>query len=167
MVNYSNFIKSVCNDDMSNNAIIIFAEDASNKTTREKNAHAFCENQDKIKLIFRSDISRKTLYEKCKAIQTVGAGADKSFNADNEGIWLKYKLLYNKEVTNEEIAKISDDSVGDDEKTDELHSTLNSFCNDFLIGIRKVMLAIEKAEISLPIDDVQTLIEDLLEKIEF
>ena len=160
-VNYSKFIESVCKDDMSSNAIIIFVEDKSNKNTKDKNALAFCEYQDKIKLIFRSEVSRNKLYEKCKAIQTVGAGADESFNADNEAIWLKYILLYNMELSDEKIAEISDDSYGDDE--DELDNAFMSFCNDFLIMIREVMLAIDKSEISLPIEDVQAMIEDLLD----
>jgi len=155
---YANFIKNICDVHISTDTIIFFAENNSKKKTKDNNFLAFREYHKKIKMIRYSAVKIDMLYNKTSTIKELGEGAERSYDADAASEWLKNKLLYNRENI-EDADIMSDDAY-------ELEDIFAVFCQEFLIGIRKIMIAIDKAETGLPEEDIQKEIKKQLDEIQ-
>jgi len=143
---YTRFIKSILADDMSDEAIVFFAENNSKKTTKDNNAFAFCKHRKKIKMIIHSTVPFGEFYKVCESIEITGEGGDKSCNTEVAFSWLKDKLLH----SGKDLADIDKCSA----EGNELEDMLDIFLDELLITIYTIRKYIQKKFTGEPMDTV-------------
>ena len=153
------FIEAVCSEEMTDNALIFFIEDISNKKTKEKNALAFCEFQNKIKMLHRTIIPTQVIYDKCKKIKTIGSGLDKSYDVEPTMKWLA------KEMFNIDYDDYDDNGDYDDNNdlSDEIEDCIITPISYIITFIKRKMDSADKIESSMSDNYVCQELEHMME----